>query len=120
MLYSVDDGKVITNIPYASKYRLYRGRLSDQEYNAIVEELNRRIDTNEIHTSSWIPGSDWTETVYEPIYYKACNEDVEEAGKFFGLILWVVMMNRPEMWSFGHYSKNDILIEGLTYFIVHI
>jgi hypothetical protein len=120
MLYSVDDGKIITRIPYESKYRLSRNRLSDEEYNAIVDELNRRIDSNEVHTSSWIPGSDWTGTVFEPIYSKACNEDVEEAGKCFGLILWVVMMNRAETWSFGHYMKNDIPIEGLTYFIVNV
>jgi len=119
-LYSVDDKKIITTIPYNKKYRLYRSRLTNAEYDAIVDELNRRIDSNEVHTSSWIPGSDWTGTVYEPIYTKACNYDVDEAGKCFGLFLWVVMMNRPENWSFGHYKKKDIPIEGLTYFIVHI
>jgi predicted MPP superfamily phosphohydrolase len=119
MVYSVDEEKVITRIPYKSKYRLYRCRLSDVEYNAIVEELNRKIDSNEVHTSSWLPGSDWTDTVYEPIYSKACNEDIDEAGKCFGLFLWVVMMNRPETWAFGRYKKGDIPIEGLTYFIVN-
>lgn len=93
-------------------------RLSEDEFQAIVFELNNRIDSKQILTSSWIPGSDWTGTVFEPIYSKACNCLVEEAGKFFGLILWVVMMDRPEKWAYGHYEKNNVPIQGLTYFLV--
>ena len=87
---------------------------------AIVDELNGRIDTNDIHTSSWIPGSDWSATVFDPIYKKACLQDEEDAGKCFGLFLWVVMMDRPEAWAFGRYEKNQIPIEGLTCFRVNV
>lgn len=117
MLVSID-GKVITKIPYRSSFDLLRKRLSDDEYQAIVEELNNRINSKQVLTSSWLPGSDWSGTVFFPIYSRACNGLVEEAGKFFGLILWVVMMNRPEKWAYGHYQKNNIPIQGLTYFIV--
>jgi len=48
--------------------------------------------------------------------YEACGEDEEMAAKCFGLILWVVMMEREETWSFGKYEKHGIPIEGLTYF----
>lgn len=118
MLYSIDNDDPIKDIPHRHDYDIWRRRLTDQEYNAIVEELNQRIETDEVHTSSWIPGADWTHTVFQPIYEKACMRDVDAAAKFFGLILWEVMMNRPEEWSFGRYEKDSIPIEGLTYFRV--
>ncbi|KAA3618536.1 MAG: hypothetical protein D8M58_21370 [Calditrichaeota bacterium] len=118
MIYSIDEGKVINYIPHAEEYDVWRKRLSDSEYEAIVDELNNRINSTEIQTSSWIPGSDWTGTVFEPIYTKACLNDVTQAGLCFGLIVWVVMMSRPETWAFGRYEKNGIPIRGLTYFQV--
>jgi hypothetical protein len=120
MLYQIDDGKFVDYIPYEPSFRVWRSRLADQEYDAIVNELNRRIDSDEVHTSSWIPGSDWNGTVYEPIYTKACLRDESDSAKCFGLILWVVMMQRPEAWAFGHYEKDGIPIAGLTYFRVEV
>ncbi|OQA95611.1 MAG: hypothetical protein BWY23_02359 [Spirochaetes bacterium ADurb.Bin218] len=120
MLISLVDGYEIDYIPHSKEFYYFKNRLSDEEFNLIVKELNSRIDTNEIHTSSWMPGSDWTGTVYEPIYTKACKNDFENSAKFFGLILWYVIMNRPEKWSFGRYYKNEIPIRGLTYFRIDL
>ena len=75
-----------------------------------------RISGSEIETSSWIPGSDWSGTVFQPIYEKACNQDESAAAKFFGLILWHVVMEHEEWWSFGRYKLGNIPIDGLTYF----
>jgi len=116
MLYSLDSNSYITTIPHKKEFDIWRGRLSDLEYNAIVDELNDRISEHEINTSSWIPGSDWTGTVYEPIYKKACGQNEEQSGKCFGLIVWVVLMNHPDVWAFGRYEKDGIPIEGITYF----
>lgn len=116
MLYSIDSSKYIKDIPYLNEYKSWKGRLSDPEYQAIVKELNSRIEGNEIHTSSWMPGADWTDTVFQPIYEKACSCDQELAGKFFGLILWDVILNRDDVWSFGRYELKGIPIRGLTYF----
>jgi len=116
MLYSIDTKSYITAIPHKKNFDVWRGRLSDIEYNAIVDELNARISEHEINTSSWIPGSDWTDTVYEPIYTKACGYNEEISGKCFGLILWVVLMNHPDVWAFGRYEKDGMPIEGITYF----
>ena len=120
MLYSVDSGKVIDQIPYRQDYNRWRGRLSDEEFENIMTELNRTIDSDTIHTSSWIPGSNWEGTVYDPIYKKACLRNVTESGKCFGLFLWVAMMQREEQWAFGRYELNNIPIEGLTYFRIEI
>ncbi len=116
MLYSIDSDVSIKDIPHRRDYDIWRSRITKQEYDAIFNELNRRIETNEVHTSSWIPGADWSGTVFQPIYEKACRRNVDAAAKFFGLILWEVMMHRPEKWSFGRYEKDGVPIEGLTYF----
>ena len=116
MLYSVDTGSEITKIPHFRDYERWCSRLTDAEYNAIYDELMSRISGSEIETSSWIPGSDWTGTVFQPIYEKACNQDENAAAKFFGLILWHVVVEHDEWWSFGRFQIGDIPIDGLTYF----
>lgn len=116
MLYSIDTGKIIKKIPYFQDYKKWRNRLTDAEYTAIYEELRSHILGSEIETSSWIPGSDWTGTVYQPIYDKACDQDVNTSAKFFGLIVWHVFMEHDEWWSFGRFQLGNIPIDGLTYF----
>jgi hypothetical protein len=68
-----------------------------------------------VDTSSWIPGADWTGTVFQPIY-EACGEDENAAALFFGLLVWQVVMDREDCWSFGRYEKEGIPIRGMTYF----
>lgn len=120
MLYAIDKNQFITKIPYEAQYRVWIGRLSPEEIQAIEDDLNSRIDSDEIHTSSWMPGRDWTGTVFMPIYVKACLKNVDAAAKCFGLMLWKVMQDRPEHWAFGRYKLNNIPIEGLTYFRVDV
>ena len=116
MLYSIDTESEITNIPHKRDYNRWRSHLTDAEYNAIYNELMSHISGSEIKTSSWIPGSDWTGTVYQPIYDKACNQDENASAKLFGLILWHVVMDHDEWWSFGRFQLSNIPIDGLTYF----
>jgi len=119
MLISVDTGEIIDYIPHKKEYDIWRSRLKEGEYQEIVDKLNSMIDSDEIHTAGWMPGSDWTGTVFQPIYEKACNMNFEQAALFFGLIVWTVFMNREDKWSFGRYEKNSIPIRSLTYFRVH-
>ena len=93
--------------------------MSNHEYDAIYRELNTLISGDKIHTSSWIPGSNWSGTVYAPIY-QAANQDEELAAKYFGLILWVVVIEHHDTWSSGHYEKDGIPIKGRTYFRVKL
>ena len=123
MLYTVDR-ELIEYIPHVADYERWRRRLSDLEYEAIFQELNERVNEhmqrNGVVTSSWIPGADWTGTVFQPIYENACNYDADQAALCFGLILWDVMMQREEAWSFGRYEKDGIEIRGLTYFRIEV
>jgi hypothetical protein len=63
--------KRITTIPHLSAYRAWCSKLSSGELQAIKEELNARIDGSDIHTSSWMPGADWTGTVFDPILHES-------------------------------------------------
>jgi hypothetical protein len=70
MLYSLDSSgpdQKVTSIPHQNDFDTWRGRLTDEEYQAIYDNLHARISESEIETSSWIPGSDWTGTVFQPI-----------------------------------------------------
>jgi hypothetical protein len=116
MLYSIESKSEITSIPHAQDYTQWRSRLTDAEYAAIVAELDSRIEGTEVQTSSWIPGADWTGTVFQPIYEKACRRDEDAAARFFGLIVWDVFMQHDDWWAFGRYEKDGIPIRGLTYF----
>lgn len=116
MLYSIESGSYIETIPHRKDYDKWRRGLSDAEYDAIYNELSSRISGSEIETSSWIPGSNWSGTVYQPIYEKACGYDENASAKFFGLILWQVVMEHDDTWSFGRYKLGNVPIEGLTYF----
>ena len=81
----------------------------------IKTRLNAMIDGDRIHTSSWMPGSDWTRTPFQAIY-DASGHDQEEAAKNFGLIVWKVFEERPERWASAHGMKDGKEIRGRTYF----
>lgn len=118
MLWTIDEKK-IKNIPHKDHYGRIKSSLTKEEYDNIYEELNNKIDTNEVHTSSWMPGHNWQETVYEPLYTKAAKYNREVSGLLFGIMLWVVLMERGDDWSFGRYKKGEIDIKGMTYFRIH-
>jgi hypothetical protein len=116
VLYSADNQTYITKIPHRREYDIWRLRLSDAQFQAIYDDLHSRVDGSEIETSSWIPGADWSGTVFEPIYNTACQYDEAAAARFFGLMLWQVIMEHEQVWAFGRYEKDGVPIEGLTYF----
>lgn len=119
MLYSIDSDDPINSIPHSKDYHRWRNRLTDAEYQEILDEINHRISQNEVVTSSWVPGSDWTGTPFEPIYTKACLNDEEQSGLCFGLFFFAAMMERPDDWLFKRSDVNEIPIRGLTYFRIH-
>jgi hypothetical protein len=67
--------------------------------------------------SSFMPGADWSDTPYEPIYEKAAGEDEEMAAKIFGQIVWEVFQERPERWASQEAGViNGKEVKGRTYF----
>ena len=118
MLYSIPELKCIHDLPHRSDYDHWSAQLNHidpQAFQRICDELDRRFDARDVDTSSWIPGADWTGTIFDPIY-RACEQDEVSAGLFFGLIVWQVVMDREDCWSFGRYEKGGVPIRGMTYF----
>jgi len=94
-----------------------KSRLSNEEYQDMILELNHIVqksieDKSDIVVSSFIPGSDWSDTVWDAIYSKACGNDEEYSAQFFGLLLCQVLIDREETWFF---IKQDVA-RGMIYF----
>jgi len=117
MLYTVDRQR-IDYIPHRQDYDRWRARLSADQLQAITEELEKVLNQGEVHVSSFVPGSDWTGTVYQPIYEIGCDEDERQAAFFFGILMWVAVMNHPDAWSFLKYKESNI--QGMTYFRITV
>lgn len=116
MLISVDSGIKVTQLPHSNDFDRWRKNLTDDDYEKVVNEINRQVDDNEINTAGWMPEHDWTGTVYEPLYI-ACGKSVSQAGQFFGLIVFKILMERTDaVWGFGRFEKNGDPIRSMTYF----
>ena len=116
MLVDMMSGKPITAIPFAREYREWTGRMTPEEITNIKRSLNELIEGTEIQTAGWMPGSDWRGTPYQPIYEKAARRDPQVAARCFGLIVWVVFMDRPEVWTSGRFENGGEPIGSRTYF----
>lgn len=116
MLYSLKSESYIDHVPHRNNYDRWRSRLSDAEFGAVYDELYARVEGSDIETSSWIPGSNWDGTVFQPIMEVACLNDADAAGMFFGLILWQVILDHDHVWAFDRYEKDGVPIRGMTYF----
>jgi hypothetical protein len=121
-LYYINGGdlQVAASVPHDSENRPLISNIPPQELAAIIDELNRRIDEvvdspTELITAGWIPGNDWTGTIWEPIF-TACRYNFDRSGMVFGALVFEVMMNRPEDWSLGKYQVNGRDIGSNTYF----
>jgi hypothetical protein len=118
MLYSIDSDKPIIDIPKRHKksFNLWRRNLSNGNYDIVIESIRKYIDAvpkDKPFVSSYIPGPDWTNTPYQPLYI-ACNRNQEHSGWFFGLIVWQVIIDHPDNWLFKPSDKDDDIL-GTTY-----
>lgn len=119
MLYSFESYKYVTEMPHKQEFDSWMKNLTQSEYDAIKDVLLEKLCSEEVCTSSWIPGNNWNGTVYEPIY-RACGQNKINSGFFFGLILFETLMNyKGKTWGFKRSDKNDNPIKGTTYFILH-
>ena len=116
MLSSIENN-IVNTVWYKKFFDASKSWLSDDEYQAMIDELNRviqeKLDNKEqVVVSSFIPGSDWSDTVWDPIYTKACGFDFDHAAQFFGLLVCQVLIDREETWYF---IKQDVA-RGMIYF----
>ncbi len=120
MLIDVMSGKEIHGVPYQQDFDVLRSRLSADEFEAMIARIDELIDEAgaEVATAGWLPGSDWTGTVFAPIYTKAAREDFDRSAMFFGQLVWYAITQRPEPWASGRYEVEGKDIGSRTYFRV--
>jgi hypothetical protein len=118
----LDSDKEVSKQPHPDIFAhlLDRKRMTEEEYRSARAEIHRMIDESlgkkEILTSGWMPGNDWTDGPFQPIYEKAAQHSYELSGKLFGLLVFDVFRERPEDWITGRFEMNGRDIGSLTYF----
>lgn len=118
MLFSIDSDKYVKQVPHKAEFDRWMKRLSVEDYEKIEDALNEKIDQSDINTAGWLPGHDWSGTVFEPIYH-ACSKNVAQSGLFFGLIVFKLLMERKDrVWGFGRFEKDGKQIASMTYFVL--
>ena len=129
MLRDFDGGKPglpVTQVYFAQQYAVWQSRLNRYQplaFPSIWHEIDGHFSTAALHpskqllTMTWIPGPDWTGTVYDPIYY-ALAMSHDASAKFLGLIFMDVAIHRDEWWGSGHYELRGEAITGRTYFLL--
>jgi len=118
MLFSIDE-KEITDIPHRRKadFNRWRKKLADSDYEAVLDAINQYVNNvplDKPFVSSFLPGKDWTGTVYQPLYI-ACGQSDEQSGWFFGLIVWQVMIDHDDEWFFKLADNDGDDVLGTTY-----
>ncbi|SRR6266851_2299089 len=125
MLREMTSGEVVT-IPRPSEQELSRvlAQLTHEQIQAMEDELNRRADAignarDDFTNSSWVPGTNWQNTVFEPLY-DACegfSADQEQyAGFMFGWLMRRVIIARADEWEmFKHHQPTDTIPRGTYY-----
>jgi hypothetical protein len=115
MLFDPFTKKPVTNVWHEENWQRWRPLLTQSEYDAIQEEMHKRLDVQQFFNTSWEPGHEW-EHPFLPIYV-AVGQNELKAKLFWGLIAQVTIMEHPL--DFG-YKKNEKLDgdrePGTTYF----
>jgi len=122
MLIDIGTGKEINFIPFKKEtFDPCIKRLSQSELDEIKSAINKHINDSgtEVQPAGWIPGNDWTNTSYGPIYSIACKQNQQLSAKLFGILVWVTIMERDDKWSSGKgYEAKGVPIESRVYFRV--
>ena len=137
-----DNGKpglLIQQVYFFPQFVVWRRRLI--QFNplalpAIEATIDGHFNTANAHptqrllTTSWIPGANWTGSVWQDIYlsnlprFGSLTPSVhaqahDTAAKFFGLLFMAGAIRHPDVWGSGHYhvpGKHGRPIKGRTYF----
>jgi hypothetical protein len=109
-------GSPVTSVPFQRDFRLWKARMTPAEIAAIKAQIHQMLNDGAVHTTSWMPGSDWQQTAFQPIWAKATRMDEVAAAKCFGLFVMECVLEREEAWGSGHYEKDGYPIKGRTYF----
>jgi hypothetical protein len=100
MLLDFDHGGApVRSVPFQREFRYWKSNLTGAEIAAIKARIHQMLDEGDVHTTSWMPGSDWGGTPFDPIYWRGTKQDVIAAAKCFGLFVWESVLGPVEIWD---------------------
>ena len=116
MLSNIDDA-LVSEVWHKDFFNARKAELKDANYKEMIGKLDELVQEcmdrgDNVVVSSFIPGSDWRGSVWQPIYDDACGQDFEHSAMFFGLLVQKVLIDREEKWYF---LKQDN-VKGMIYF----
>jgi len=114
MLYSVDD-RTPQRDAHKSDFQVWRSRISDVQYQAMVDAINTFCDRCRSFCASWLPGKDPAIRAAFPPLAAACGGSQEQSGFFFGNIVWRVVYDRTDEWYFLPADKEGEGPLGMQY-----
>ncbi len=106
MLYSFEGNRVNRN-PHHEQFEAWCHGILSENLQAIRNAINDFCDQNNEFRSSFIPGKDETIQNLFPHLTAACGGDEEQAGLFFGNIVWRVIDSRADEWYFKRSDRDD-------------
>jgi len=115
VLYSIEQDSLVSAFPDRARFEKWKAQLTAEEIISIQREFNRRMGTSELRIGGWLPAGNWAGTPFEPIL-RACDGDETMANRFFGLLIWEMLMKHPDTWAFGRVFRGEKNIEYLTYY----
>jgi hypothetical protein len=96
---SIETKKPITRQPHADVWRLITDRLPPETINNILAAIDAKIgDEEEVKVAAWMPGKNWEETPFQPIYEIAALHDHDLSARMFGLLAWEAFRRRSDEW----------------------
>jgi len=115
MLYDLN-GSQPNREPHSSDFCVWRSRISDADYEAMVAAITAYCDRHgEWFCSSWMPGNDSAIRAAFPALVAACAGSEEQSGLLFGNIVWRVLYDRNDHWYFKPANKKGGDPLGMTY-----
>ena len=116
MLFNID-GKMPTRDAHSSEFRIWRSRISDADYQAVVRSITAFCDRcDEVFCASWMPGGDPAIAAALPALEAACGGNQDQSALFFGNIVWRVVFDRDDEWYFKPTDRDSEVPLGMTYF----
>jgi len=111
--------KAITRLRHRDTYDQFKSNMTDEEFEGIMAALNLMIaqfpEGQQVTTASYIPGDDWTGTLFQPIF-TACKGDLKVAKSFFAQLIWVAFQKHSDDWMFLRKNSDEDQLLGVTYF----
>ena len=117
MLYNLER-KVMEYLPHEEEFDRKRANVSDEDYYALIDDINEYCNTHDTVKAAYFAESDWMERFWE-VLGGACGGNREDAAMFLGQILWVALQERDDDWAFYREEALGDNIAGMKYFRIN-